>query len=146
MFRFPSFRPNPASHQTAHESLLDILYRSDQCRRYTPSGKSRMPSSKGKPTDPQLREEVKEEVKQESKGKYVWSNGQTSLTARQAVEPAAGRHGKPRRWHADMNRRVVTTKTPGRTRTRPKREHRKRNRVIQKRLRRKRNNKVAAVE
>ncbi len=27
-----------------------------------------MPSSKGKPTDPELREEVKEEVKQMSKG------------------------------------------------------------------------------
>jgi len=27
-----------------------------------------MPSSKGKPTDPELREQVKEEVKQESKG------------------------------------------------------------------------------
>ena len=79
-YRFPSFRPNqPPETKTAREYLSEILSRSDQCKsrhpgrsqRYT-SNLSRnhndMPSSKGKPTDPQLREEVKEEVKKESKG------------------------------------------------------------------------------
>lgn len=31
---------------------------------------SKMPSSKGEPTDPELREEVKEEVKSEEKGEF----------------------------------------------------------------------------
>ena len=83
-YRFPSFRPNPAPEtKTAREYLSEILSRSDQCKsrgparsqRYTSnlsrssnSNDNNMPSSKGKPTDPQLREEVKEEVKKESKG------------------------------------------------------------------------------
>lgn len=69
MFRFPSFHANSTSHtKTAQESLADILYKCDQHKRFSPSGNNRMPSSKGKPTDPKLREEVKEEVKAESKG------------------------------------------------------------------------------
>jgi len=32
-----------------------------------------MPSSKGEPTDPELREKIKEEVKAESKGKFTMS-------------------------------------------------------------------------
>jgi len=69
MIRFPTFHASSPSYtKTAQESLADILYKCDQRRRHTSSGKDTMVSSKGKPTDPQLREEVKEEVKKESKG------------------------------------------------------------------------------
>jgi hypothetical protein len=68
-YRFPSFQPNPASeNKTAKECLAEILSRSDQCRRLSLGGTGAMPSSKGEPTDPKPREEVKEEVKRESRG------------------------------------------------------------------------------
>lgn len=40
-----------------------------------------MPSSKGKPTDPKLREEVKEEVKRENKGTHVPTPNQFDILA-----------------------------------------------------------------
>ena len=69
MIRFPTFHASSPHTKTAQESLAEILQKCDQGRRHTPSGKDKMPSSKGKPTDPELREQVKEEVKKESKGR-----------------------------------------------------------------------------
>jgi hypothetical protein len=69
-YRFPSFRPNPPSEtKTAQECLTEILSKCDQRQRFgTSHTETTMPSSKGRPTDPELREEVKEEVKKGSKG------------------------------------------------------------------------------
>ena len=39
--------------------------------KFSTSQKNKMPSSKGEPTDPELREKVKEEVKSEEKGKLT---------------------------------------------------------------------------
>jgi hypothetical protein len=88
MQRFPTFHRNSSTTGvlTAREQLSEIL-----CRHYTAAvaqerrrkskGKAeglssrqtrretKMPSSKGNPTDPELREQVKEEVKAEGKGK-----------------------------------------------------------------------------
>lgn len=57
--------PAPPSHSAYHSpSLLDSKpYHTSS---YKPN---KMPSSKGEPTDPELREKVKEEVKAEEKGK-----------------------------------------------------------------------------
>ena len=71
-YRFPSFRANPPSDtKTAQEYLSEILSKSDQRRRHIASHNIAIPSSKGKPTDPNLRDEVKEEVKQENKGLHA---------------------------------------------------------------------------
>ncbi len=98
MQRFPSFHRNSSSTgiPTAREYLSDILNkhysatatatagaqpeRSEKGQRQRKStggplslnlrkGNKKMPSSKGNPTDPELREQVKEEVKAEEKGK-----------------------------------------------------------------------------
>jgi hypothetical protein len=71
-YRFPSFRPNPPSEtKTAQACLQEILSKSDQHGRCSLSHENNMPSSKDKPTDPKLREEVKEEAKKESKGRNI---------------------------------------------------------------------------
>lgn len=59
------YLPVPPSHSAFHSpSLLDSKpYHTSS---YKPN---KMPSSKGEPTDPELREKVKEEVKAEEKGK-----------------------------------------------------------------------------
>ena len=92
MQRFPTFHRNSSitGVRTAREQLLDILShhyvasaavaqkgrpgKAGSGGRGSQEGSNRrrwaskMPSSKGKPTDPELREEVKEEVKAEEKG------------------------------------------------------------------------------
>ena len=52
-----------------------------------------MPSSKGEPTDPELREKVKEEVKSESKGMLISTNAGESV-----VDLTLG--GGPGKWSA----------------------------------------------
>lgn len=39
--------------------------------KFAPTSTDNMPSSKGEPTDPELREKIKEEVKNEEKGRLV---------------------------------------------------------------------------
>ncbi len=107
MIRFPTFHATSPHTKTAQESLAEILQKCDQRRRYIPSGKDKMPSSKGKPTDPKLREEVKEEVKQESKGRSVKSASLVPISLSepwffgniadmpQVVGQVAGQLGKP---------------------------------------------------
>jgi hypothetical protein len=87
MHRFPSFHRNSSTTGvlTAREQLSEILSRhytaavAQESRRRSegdaegrssrePRREKRMPSSKGNPTDPELREQVKEEVKAEEKG------------------------------------------------------------------------------
>lgn len=79
-----------------------------------PHVKAAMPSSKGEPTDPELRERIKEEVKAEEKGE--WSHHPTkSLAGRtgktlidgpeQVVAKAAGQLGKRASWHEGMRLR-----------------------------------------
>lgn len=99
MQRFPSFHRNSSSTglRTAREQLSDILNRhysataaagskTERSEKGQRQGKSeggalslntqtvnkKMPSSKGTPTDPGLREEVKEEVKAEQKGELYF--------------------------------------------------------------------------
>jgi hypothetical protein len=67
-----------------------------------------MPSSKGNPTDPELREQIKEEVKSEQKGN---SNVLKSfLTSLQAVVLVLGRLGKLLNLRRDTKLRAVTTR------------------------------------
>jgi hypothetical protein len=102
MHRFPSFHRNSSTTGvlTAREQLSEILSRhytaavAQESRRKSErdaegrsvkeSGRERkMPSSKGNPTDPELREQVKEEVKAEEKGMVdlVVSHSVPSLVA-----------------------------------------------------------------
>lgn len=96
MQRFPSFHRNSSTTgiRTAREHLSDILNRhyvasaaAQTEKRHEKSKiedtvvtskkstkqpkRDRMPSSKGEPTDPELREQVKEEVKAEEKGEII---------------------------------------------------------------------------
>ena len=73
-FRYSGFPPFIKQNipKTHRKALSEVLYISQHVQP-TPSKRAKeseiMPSSKGEPTDPKLRDEVKEEVKAESKGK-----------------------------------------------------------------------------
>ena len=85
----------------------------------------RMGSSKGEPTDPELREKIKEEVKAEEKGVYC-EKAQVDMKFRtysltrflKVVVRDNGLLGKQERWLADMRPRAATTRTPETTRIR----------------------------
>jgi hypothetical protein len=102
MHQFPSFHRNSSTTGvlTAREHLSEILSRhytaaiAQEIRRRgegdaegrsarEPRSERKMPSSKGNPTDPELREQVKEEVKAEEKGMadFVVSHSVHSLVA-----------------------------------------------------------------
>jgi len=93
-----------------------------------------MPSSKGEPTDPELREKVKEEVKNEEKGQchakfYEWSEVAMTDNSIQVVEKEAGRRGKPARCQSVTRLRAVIIKILVIIRTRPRRGRLRRRRI-----------------
>lgn len=86
---------------------------------------TKMPSSKGEPTDPELREKIREEVKAEEKGTLCLSSPTTLRSSTELLlkfvqeeAKATGRRGKLGRWRGDTRLPGVTTRTQEITRIR----------------------------
>ena len=111
---------------------MEILSKCElQQRQYSSSGKRKMPSSKGKPTDPKLREEVKEEVKQESKGVYqIWGQHfQGDADAMQEVVLVHGPPGKQQNLPNDTRPKVVNMRIRRAPRTSQRKEPHRRSQI-----------------